>query len=235
MAKGRLARVPSILDAVEAYFCPKSLAGKRVLITAGATREYFDPIRFVSNSSSGQMGVALARACRNRGAQVTLLLANSPLSLEGVDIVRVETVAELYAASLKAFPVCDWLFAAAAVSDYKPLQKSAAKIKKSGGNLTLELGPNTDILLELSHLKTRQKLIGFAAESEDLFANARAKLQKKNLDLIIANNLSNFASTTGQVWLVGPNEVTELPEQPKEMLAEAIVEAVLGIENHVQA
>ena len=134
MAKGRLARVPAILEAVDAFFCPKVLLGKRVLITAGATREYLDPIRFISNSSSGRMGVELARACRDRGAQVTLLLANSPLSLDGIELVRVDTVSDLYAAAVPAFDCCDILFAAAAVSDFKPAACSAGKIKKNGAS-----------------------------------------------------------------------------------------------------
>ena len=228
MAKGRLARIPAILEAVEAFFCPKTMTGQNVLITAGATREYLDPIRFLSNSSSGQMGAALARACRNRGARVTLLLANSPLTVEGVDLVRVETVDELYQAALKRFPDCDWLFAAAAVTDYKPKAKSLDKIKKTGDGLTLELLPNTDILLELSRLKTKQKLVGFAAESTDLFANARAKLQKKSLDMIVANHLANFASSTGKAWLLTAEDTVELPEQPKETLAGAIVDSALA-------
>jgi phosphopantothenoylcysteine decarboxylase/phosphopantothenate--cysteine ligase len=149
-AKGRLAKAPVILDAVEAFLAPKPLAGRHVLITAGATREYIDPIRFLSNSSSGQMGVALARACRHYGAHVTLILANSPLEAPGVDVVRVDTVAELYAAAQRHFPEADYVFAAAAVSDFKPAQRSDAKIKKTGDRLMLELIPNTDVLYELS-------------------------------------------------------------------------------------
>lgn len=226
IAKGRLAGVPAILEAVEAFFCPKILSGKRIVITAGATREYLDPIRFISNASSGRMGVALARACRNRGARVTLLLANSPLELDGVELIRVDTVQEMHAAALKVFDDCDWLFAAAAVSDYRPAARSLTKLKKTGSGMMLALEPTTDILWDLGQRKTRQKLIGFAAESEKLIENARSKLQKKNLDLIIANYLSNFASLTGQVWLVGPERVMELPEQAKDTLAEDIVDHV---------
>ena len=226
-AKGRLARVPVILDAVEAFLSPKPLAGKRVLITAGATREYLDPIRFLSNASSGQMGVALARACRYYGAEVTLILANSPLDAPGVNLVRVDTVADLYAAALASFPTVDYLFAAAAVSDYKPLQRSSGKIKKTPGNLTVEFEPNTDVLYELSRIKKQQKLIGFAAESENLIENARSKLGRKQLDLIIANHLDNFARAAGKVWLVDADTVTELPELPKPELAFSILDAML--------
>ncbi|HBP37796.1 MAG TPA: bifunctional phosphopantothenoylcysteine decarboxylase/phosphopantothenate--cysteine ligase CoaBC [Clostridiales bacterium] len=229
MAKGRLAKVPAILEAVEAFFCPKTLAGKTILITAGATREYLDPIRFLSNSSSGRMGVALARACRNRGASVTLLLANSALDLDGVNLVRVDTVAEMADAVRRLFGACDWLIAAAAVSDFRPADRSPVKIKKNSAGLILNLEPTTDILQEISRLRTKQKLIGFAAESENLLENARLKLKKKNLDLVVANYLDNFASPTGRVWLVAPDQAVELPEQPKETLAEAIVDGIAGL------
>lgn len=227
-AKGRLAKVPAILDAVESFLAPKPLLGKRVLITAGATREYIDPIRFLSNSSSGQMGVALARACRHYGAEVTLLLANSQLDAPGVHVVRVDTVADLYAAALQAFPATDYLFAAAAVSDFKPATKQDSKIKKTGSSLNIELVPNTDVLLELSKLKTHQKLIGFAAESEAMLENARGKLDRKQLDLIVANSLDNFARASGKVWLVDTQDIEELPELPKPELAFAILDAMLA-------
>jgi len=174
------------------------------------------------------MGVALARACRSYGAEVTLLLANSTLDAPGVDVVRVDTVADLYAAALKAFPETDYLFAAAAVSDFKPAARSNSKIKKTGNSLTIELVPNTDILFELSKLKTRQKLIGFAAESEAMLENAKGKLVRKKLDWIIANSLDNFARTSGKVWLVDAQEIEELPELPKPELAFAILDALLA-------
>lgn len=227
MAKGRLAKVPAILEAVEIALAPKPLQGQRVLITAGATREYLDPIRFLSNSSSGQMGVALARACRHYGAEVTLLLANSALSLDGVNLVRVDSVADMYAAALDAFAATDWVFAAAAVSDFKPSQTSSSKIKKTSAALTVDFIPNTDILYELGQRKTHQVLVGFAAESDDLLANACGKLTRKNLDLIIANDLGNFASSTGKVWLLDANGTMELPEEPKRQLAFTILDQVL--------
>lgn len=237
MAKGRLARIPAILEAVDAFFSPQTLKGQRVLITAGATREYLDPIRFISNSSSGQMGVALARACRNRGAQVTLLLANSPLSLDGVDLIRVDTVADMAAAAVAAFDNCDWLFAAAAVSDFKPVSRSESKIKKDGTGLTIQLEANTDILRELGQRKNKQKMIGFAAESENLIENAKGKLKRKNLDLIVANYLENFAAADGQVWIVCSEacrgacsgQTVELPKQDKTTLAESIVDTALEL------
>jgi len=231
MGKGRLANVSAILDAVDDYFCVKPLKDKNILITAGATREYLDPIRFLSNTSSGQMGVALAQACRNMGAQVTLILANSPLSVNGIETVRVDTVADMYEAVRRFFPESDWFFSAAAVSDFKPQQTSAAKIKKDQQQLTIQLEPNTDILYELGRIKTHQVLIGFAAESGNLFNNAREKLHKKNLDIIIANHLTNFASVNGKVWILTGDDIFELPEQPKKELAFTILENILRIRN----
>jgi phosphopantothenoylcysteine decarboxylase / phosphopantothenate---cysteine ligase len=229
MAKGRLAKVPVILEAVRSFFTPKTLQDKKILITAGATREYLDPVRFISNSSSGLMGVALARACRDRGARVTLLLANSILDLAGVNLIRVDTAAELEAAARKSFADCDWLIAAAAVADFRPAGRSPVKLKKSQASLMLQLEPTTDILQELGRLRTHQRLIGFAAESENLLENAREKLQNKRLDLVVANYLSNFASSAGQVWLVSPDQAVELPFQSKESLAEAILDQIPGL------
>ena len=177
--------------------------------------------------SSGKMGVELARACRNRGARVTLLLANSPLEIDGVDLIRVDTVADLYDAAVAAFDDCDWLFAAAAVSDFKPAARSEGKIKKTGNAISVDFIPNTDVLAELGRRKTSQKMIGFAAESDNLLANARGKLERKNLDLIVANDLGNFASSTGKAWLIGGAKDVELPEQEKTGLAAAIVDNAL--------
>ena len=229
MGKGRLASVESILEAVEAFLAmpDRPLAGRRVLVTAGATREYLDPIRFLSNTSTGRMGVALARVCRNAGAAVTLVLANSALSLDGVRLVRVDTSAEMEAAVQSAFPDADWVLSAAAVSDFRPVAQSHGKIKKTPEGLTLRLALNPDILAGLGSRKTRQKLIGFAAESDDLLVNAASKLARKNLDAIVANGLDNFARETGKVWLLFPDHTIELPEQDKTDLAVDIVRTLL--------
>ncbi len=229
VGRGRLAANPVLLEAVDDYFCAKTLTDLRVLITAGATREYLDPIRFLSNASSGRMGIELARACRMRGAKVTLLLANSNLTIDGVDIVRVDTVSDLYREAVKAFDQCDWLFAAAAVSDFKPKTTSDSKIKKQSASLLLELVPNTDVLYELGQLKKHQKMIGFAAESENLIDNAKAKLKSKNLDLIVANTLDNFAAAKGSAHLVSSKGVAKLALQDKSTLASAIVDGAQEI------
>lgn len=226
-AKGRLKNVSSIIEAVDAFFCEKLLNGKRITITAGATREYIDPIRFISNSSSGLMGLSLAKACRNMGASVTLILANSQLLADGIQIINVSKVKEMYEAVLGIYEKSDMVFAAAAVSDYKPAVYSETKIKKSSDTLYLEFERNTDILYELGKLKKNQILIGFAAESNNIVENARDKLIKKNLDIIIANDLSNFSSKEGKVTLVSADKAIELEKQPKELLAYEIVRKVL--------
>ncbi|NLL67549.1 MAG: bifunctional phosphopantothenoylcysteine decarboxylase/phosphopantothenate--cysteine ligase CoaBC [Clostridiaceae bacterium] len=227
--KGRLKNVPAILEAVEGYFCEKILTNRKVLISAGATREYIDPIRFISNTSTGLMGVSLAKACRNMGADVTLVLANSPLEVNGVKIIRVDTVAQMREEVIREFKNTDYAFAAAAVSDYKPKAYSQSKIKKTGEAMSLEFEENIDILAELGHLKQKQVLIGFAAESDDLFKNARTKLEKKSLDMIIANNLSNFAANDGKVWLITSDKTVELEKRPKEKLAYDIVRTILKV------
>lgn len=228
-AKGRLKNVPAILETVEGFFCEKILKKRKVLINAGATREYIDPIRFISNASSGLMGVSLAKACRDMGADVTLVLANSPFEVNDVKIIRVDTVAQMREAVIQEYGQADYVFAAAAVSDYKPKAFSRSKIKKTGATISVEFEENIDILAELGRLKQKQVLIGFAAESDDLFKNARTKLEKKNLDMIIANNLSNFAATDGKVWLISPDKTVEFVEKPKEKLACDIVRTILKV------
>lgn len=231
VGKGRMRNLPSILEYVDAFFCDKLLHNKNILITAGATREYLDPIRFISNSSSGLMGLSLAKACRNMGAKVTLILANSHLNTEtintGINIINVSSVQEMYEAATANYENADLVFAAAAVSDYKPKNYSQQKIKKAEDTLVVEMERNTDILFELGKNKTHQKLIGFAAESENLLENALKKLERKNLDMIIANGLSNFGSKSGGVTIISKDNITTLPEQDKETLAYEIVKAVV--------
>jgi phosphopantothenoylcysteine decarboxylase/phosphopantothenate--cysteine ligase len=227
LGKGRLRNIPTIIEIVDSFFCDKPLKGKKILITAGATREYLDPIRFISNSSSGLMGLCLAKACRNMGGLVTLILANSELEIEGVNIVRVSNVKEMYEATLFEYEKSNMVFAVAAVSDYKPSVYSDSKIKKSKDKINIELVKNIDILFELGKLKKNQILVGFAAESDNIIENARGKLKKKNLDMIIANDLTNFSSKNGKVSVVTADKIIELESQPKEMLAYEIVCNVL--------
>jgi len=226
-AKGRLRNIPEIVEHVNAFFTPKLLRNKKILITAGATREFIDPIRFLSNTSSGLMGVSLAKVCRDMGAEVSLVIANSQYDVSNVKVARVSTVSEMYEECSSQFENCDIFISCAAVSDFKPKSYSVSKIKKTSDSLTLELIKNVDILHEMGKRKTKQRLIGFAAESDDLFTNAKAKLKNKNLDAIVANELSNFSNQMGKVWVLGEEFCVELDQKPKTDLAYDIVSVLL--------
>ncbi|HEX5035271.1 MAG TPA: bifunctional phosphopantothenoylcysteine decarboxylase/phosphopantothenate--cysteine ligase CoaBC, partial [bacterium] len=212
--KGRLAEPETIVQAVIESFGgspgsskKKSLAGKKVLINAGPTREYLDPVRYISNPSSGKMGFALAAAARRRGADVTLVAG--PVSLptpEGIRRIDVVSAEEMMKACRKAFPASDLFIASAAVGDYAPTLRSAKKLKKSEQGLSLELKPSRDILKSLGSVKKPgQIVVGFAAETDKLKAHALEKLKKKNLDLIVANDVSRgdigFSNDANQVTL----------------------------------
>ena len=167
----------------------------RFLITAGPTREYLDPVRFISNPSSGRMGLALARAALRRGHQVTLVLGPVQTRLpQKASVIHVETTEQMAQACFEHFPRADCLIMAAAVCDYQPAKGCTTKIKKSSAPLTLKLKPTTDILAELGRRKRRQLLIGFALETNDPRVHALAKLKEKKLDYIIANTPASLAS-----------------------------------------
>lgn len=204
--KGRLSPINHIIDAVTYYFYPKTLEGKRVLITAGATREYIDPVRFVSNPSSGKMGFALARAFKAFGAKVTLISGNSPLLTPyKVNRINVETAEEMFEEVKKRINDFDIYVSAAAVGDYKPVKRAKEKIKKSSEKLSLELEKTVDILEFVGkEKKGNQVIVGFAAETENLVENAYGKLKRKNLDGIVANNVKNgiFGSDTTEVLFI---------------------------------
>jgi phosphopantothenoylcysteine decarboxylase/phosphopantothenate--cysteine ligase len=243
-ASGKLAcgeegegRLPEVEELVEEVFCalhvPRSLAGKRVLVTAGATREWIDPVRFLSNPSTGLMGCALASACRAWGAEVRLIsgvLSVRPPS--GVELTRVESALELREAVLASFDWCDVLVMSAAVSDFRPASFTPAKIKRGHEPLTLSLVPNPDILGEVGKEKGSKVLVGFCAETDHVLEEARRKLAAKNLDVIVANlvgQASGFATSTNKVWIVDRkgNEV-ELPLLEKVDVAEKIVEHLVS-------
>nr|HPJ12659.1 phosphopantothenoylcysteine decarboxylase [Caldisericia bacterium] len=208
-------------------FQPALLAHKKVLITAGATREYLDPIRYISNTSSGRMGFALAKACRDMGAEVTLIAANSHLENPSLKCIRVETVEEMYSEVMKVYPHVDIVFMTAAISDYKPMQVQSGKIKKDNQPFTLELKQNRDILAELGAMKKHQILIGFAAESECLLERAKEKRIRKNADIMIGNDLSNFSSIGGSIWIISQEHVVKFQSQSKEELAFMILHALV--------
>jgi len=160
----------------------------RILITAGGTREYVDPVRFISNASSGTMGYALAAVALEAGHKVTLISASDLQPPVGMDFVGVDSAAEMFAAVKKSFPKCDCLIMAAAVSDYTPVRPAKTKIKRADKQLTIKLKPTADILKWAGkHKKKNQIVVGFALEDKNLRANAEKKLKEKNLDMIIAN------------------------------------------------
>ncbi|EFM12950.1 phosphopantothenoylcysteine decarboxylase/phosphopantothenate/cysteine ligase [Paenibacillus curdlanolyticus YK9] len=194
VAKGRLAEPESIVAFVSDMMregAHKPLAGKKVLITAGGTIERLDPVRYLTNDSSGKMGFALAASARDSGAEVTLVMGRtSELPPDGVALVRVESAQEMLEAVLERYAQTDLVIKSAAVADYRPVFRADKKIKKSGERLVLELEKTTDILQTLGELKTKQYLIGFAAETGDLDRYAMDKLQRKHCDLIVGNDVS---------------------------------------------
>jgi phosphopantothenoylcysteine decarboxylase/phosphopantothenate--cysteine ligase len=222
---GRLAPVDEILERIRQVSTPQSLTGKKVLVTAGPTRELLDPVRHLTNPSSGKMGYALARAAKWRGAEVTLVSGPSSLAPpQGVSLVQVTTAQEMYEAVTERYTQMDAVVMAAAVSDYRPKKRAAEKIKKIRPRESLELEKTEDILLRLGKLKQGQILVGFAAETEDLLENATVKLRQKNLDFIVANDLTaanaGFGSDTNEVSILWPGgEVENLPSKSKEVIA----------------
>lgn len=229
---GRLASEERLLEALErALQRRQSLRGKRVAITAGPTREAFDPVRFVSNASTGATGIELAREAALRGANVTLLLG--PTLLEppaGVEVVRATTARELCDAALARAVGADLVIATAAVADWRPAESSASKLKKGSGELVVDFDPNPDILAALGERKGASFLVGFAAETEDHEAHARAKLRAKHLDAIAVNDVRGERG-----FGTGPNELTllwgedgrrELGRADKAMLAARLLDAI---------
>ena len=211
------------------------LAGCHLVVSAGGTREKLDPVRFLGNRSSGKMGYALAAAGRDRGARVTLVSA--PTSLDpprGVHQIPVESAAEMHAAILESCAVCDALIMAAAVADFRPQQTSVQKIKKEAGGLSLELERTADILQDVAARRAEigrpRFVVGFAAETENLLANAGDKLERKGLDLIVANDVtasdSGFGTDTNRVVLLDAAGSVALPLLTKEVVAHHILDRV---------
>ena len=227
---GRLPDVEDILDEVQSILTPKDLTGERILITAGPTREPFDPVRFITNYSSGKMGYALAVAARRRGAFVTLVSGPSALPVpRGIDFIPVSSAVEMREAVMERFKAATVIIKSAAVADFRPATQADNKIKKKGGPLVLTLERNPDILAEIGKMKGGRILIGFAMESEDLVANATAKLKKKNLDLIIANDVkqsgAGFQTDTNIVKILDrKGEIETLPLMDKMQVAERILD-----------
>jgi phosphopantothenoylcysteine decarboxylase / phosphopantothenate---cysteine ligase len=228
---GRLADPPAIVEAVEHLFARAGdLEGVRVVVSAGGTREPLDPVRFIGNRSSGKMGAALAEAARDRGAAVTLIAGTMSIPPpRGVTVVNATTAEQMREAVLRAAPQADILVMAAAVSDFAPARASQRKIKRSGSNLQIELVPNPDIVAEVGEMPAdvRPFLIGFAAESDDLEANAVGKLRDKGLDLIVGNMVGGpfdaIGSDENKVTVFGhEGPLTDWPMLPKRQIAERL-------------
>ncbi|MGD2040980.1 MAG: bifunctional phosphopantothenoylcysteine decarboxylase/phosphopantothenate--cysteine ligase CoaBC [Anaerolineae bacterium] len=230
---GRMAEPEEILDAAQAVLGRSGpLAGRGVIVTAGGTREPLDPIRFLGNRSSGQMGYALARAARDRGATVTLISTTSQPPPYGVDRVSVETASEMRTAVFAALPDACVLIMAAAVADYRPAKAAAQKIKKGEGDWVLSLARTPDILADVAQVRrSDQVMVGFAAETQDLLANARSKLQRKRLDLIVANDaLQAMGAGSSQVTIIAADgSVEELPLQSKSQVAEHLLARIVRL------
>lgn len=238
VGKGRLEEPEKIVALVDAFFQPKELplTGKKVVITAGPTRERIDPVRFLTNFSSGKMGYALAEAATKLGAETVLV--SGPVSLpipSGVAVENVESAEEMLQAVLQHFDDADIVVKTAAVADYRPKFVFGQKMKKQAGDSTLELERTTDILMTLGQKKTHQLLIGFAAETNDVEMYAQEKLSKKNADYIVANDVtkedSGFGTDTNTVVLIGKeNYVQHFDNMTKKQLANKLFETVLARE-----
>ena len=233
-AKGRLKNEDDIVEILEESFAEteKSLLGKKVLITAGRTEEPIDPVRYLSNNSSGQMGYSLASQAVKMGAEVTLV--SGPTNLEipkGLkEFVRTRTAMEMYEAVMKRFDGMDMAVACAAVADYKPKVCAKEKIKKKEGDLIIELDRNPDILFNMGQKKNQQILVGFAAETENILENALGKLKKKNLDMIVANDAHVMRSMNNAVTIIKKDGTqVHIDEKSKKELASDILNEAVKI------
>ena len=238
VGKGRLPEPVEICAAIEKIFTPKILRGKKILVTAGGTIEAIDPVRYIGNRSSGRMGFEIAKSAVNAGAEVVLISGKSeidpPSGLKS--FIKVESAVEMREEVLKRFETVDAVIMSAAVADYRVKSPAAQKIKKSADTLTLELVKNPDILRELGGLKKSQVLIGFAAETQNILEYARKKLVEKNLDFIVANDVTaagaGFGVTTNIasiIWRDGRIESFEM--MSKADLAKKIVERAANLLN----
>ena len=219
---------------------PHDLAGKRVLVTAGPTREALDPVRYLTNHSTGKMGYALARMAMLRGAEVTLI--SGPTAIDPppfVEVVPVVSAADMFEAVAERSPHADWIFKSAAVADYTPAEYSGDKVKKQAGDMSIPLTRTRDILQYLGdHRRPGQVICGFSMETRDLLENSRAKLEKKHVDMICANNLkvagAGFGVDTNVITLITAGGAEELPLMSKEEAANRILDAAKAHEKTEQ-
>ena len=237
VGQGRLAENETIVAAVlETLGASQDLMGETVLITAGPTREKIDPVRYLTNRSSGRMGYALAEAALRRGARVFLVSGPTPIAPPGAaELTRVESAAEMHDAVMRLLPQASIVVKTAAVSDYRPKNAAAQKIKRKGPT-TLELEPTSDILKELSLKKGSRIVVGFAAETENVLENARQKLLAKSLDAIVVNDVSRdgigFDSDRNAVTIITRDEVVEVPETTKWEVAQRVLDQIVKLRHH---
>jgi phosphopantothenoylcysteine decarboxylase/phosphopantothenate--cysteine ligase len=234
--KGRLAELEEVAEKMEDFFLPKDLKGEQVLITSGPTQEPIDPVRFITNRSSGKMGYALAKMARRRGADVILVTGPTalPIHRKDIKVVPVRTAEEMREAVFAHLKKCSVVIKAAAVSDYRPTVVSPKKLKKGNACLSLALERTRDILGEIGEKKGHRILVGFAAETDDLMVNAQKKLKEKNLDFIVVNDVSRldagFGVDTNQVKILyASGEMKELPLMSKEEVSEFILNDVVNL------
>lgn len=231
--EGKMPEPEFLLECIVKALQPDDMQGIKVLVTAGATKEKIDPVRYITNHSTGKMGYAIARAAMLRGADVTLVTGQTELTPPpGVHTVKVMSAADMADAVKARAEEQDIIIKAAAVADYRPKHSADEKIKKKDGDLTLELERTEDILGYLGeHKRKGQFLCGFSMETENMIENSRKKLEKKHLDLIAANNLkqagAGFGTDTNIVTLLSENDMTELPLMSKEEVADALLDYIL--------
>ena len=236
-AKGRMSEPEDIVDEIERYSIfskienfDTALKGKKILITSGRTKENIDPVRYLSNNSSGKMGYSLAQAAVDLGAEVTLISGPTDLKVpNGLEnFISVESALEMYEKVDEYFKNTDIFIACAAVADYRPKEYKKEKIKKSDSDFVIELVRNPDILLEMSKKKEKQLLVGFAAETNDIRENALKKLEKKNLDIIVANNASVMGSDENVIEIIKKDRTSvEISQKSKIELAYDILNEVI--------
>lgn len=236
VGEGRMAEPETICSILENYFSQtKILSGKKVLLTAGPTHEAIDPVRFIGNHSSGKMGIALANAAQQMGAEVILVLGPTDKQYihHDVKVISVTSAAQMYDAVHQYFKEANIAILAAAVADYTPKEKASQKIKKQSESLTLELVKTKDILQSLGEIKTNQLLVGFALETQNELENAKAKIRNKNLDAIVLNSLNDkgagFATDTNKITIISADmQEFSLPLKPKTELAYDIFEFIIN-------
>lgn len=229
---GRMLEPEELVQLTASQFQTEALSGRHLVITAGPTREAIDPVRYISNHSSGKMGYALAQAAVEAGAKVTLI--SGPVALaapERVQMIRVNSAQEMYDAALTTAPDCDIFIAAAAVADYTPIQIAEHKIKSSATEpMTIKLTPTKDIVAAVAGLQQKPYTVGFAAETQNLIQYAQSKLKNKNLDMIVANDVAaegiGFDSDNNAVTLIWPDRCTALPQASKRQIARQIIETI---------